>query len=277
MDSYAPRVEKSRCAGGLILMRLYLKFFSMHLKSQMQYKLSFFFTALGQFMVSFATFLSVTFLFDRFGSVGGFYYEEVLICMAVMMMAFSMGELFGRGFDRFPEMLGNGQFDRALVRPRNVVFQVLASQADFARLGRIIQAIVIIVYAIPRSGIDWTWDRIVVLVLMIVCGSILFFGLFVVYAAFAFFTVEGLEFMNILTNGSQEHGRLPFSVYGDVVLRFLTFVVPVALVQYYPLLYLIGREESVIFAVAPVLSLVFLLPCYGFFRFGMGRYKSTGS
>ena len=258
-------------------MGLYMKYFSMHIKSQMQYKTSFLFTITGQFLVAFATFLSINFLFMRFDSVGGFTYEEVLICFAVMIMAFSASELIGRGFDRFPVMLGNGNFDRALVRPRNVVFQVLASQVEFSRLGRFVQAVAILIYAIPRSGIDWTWDKILTLILMIVCGAFLFLGLFVIYAAFSFFTIEGLEFMNVLTDGGREHGRLPFGVYGDGVLKFLTYIVPLALVQYYPLLYLIGREERIIYALTPVLALLFLLPCYGFFRFGMRHYKSTGS
>jgi len=258
-------------------MGLYGKYFVMHLKSQMQYKTSFFFTTLGQFLVSLSAFLGITFLFDRFDSVGGFSYEEVLICFAVMLMGFSTSELIGRGFDRFPMLLGNGGFDRALVRPRNVVFQVLASQIEFSRLGRFLQAVVVFVYAIPRSGIDWTWDKILTLCLMIICGAFLFFGLFVMYAAFSFFTVEGLEFMNVLTDGGREHGRLPFSVYGDGVLKFLTYVVPLALVQYYPLRYLTGREESTFYALTPALALLFLLPCYLFFKFGMSNYKSTGS
>jgi len=258
-------------------MKLYAGYFSMHLKSQMQYKTSFFFTALGQFLVAFATFLSITFLFDRFDNVGGFSYQEVLICFAVMMMSFSTAEMFGRGFDLFPRLLGNGAFDRFMVRPRNIIFQVLSANMEFSRLGRFAQAVLIFVYAIPRSGIDWTWGRVMTMGLMIVCGSLLFFGLFVVYAAFSFFTVEGLEFMNIFTDGGREHGRLPFSVYGENVLRFLTYVIPLALIQYYPLLYLLGREESIFYALTPVLALLFLLPCYGFFRFGVRRYKSTGS
>ena len=258
-------------------MALYAKYFSMHIKSQMQYKTSFFFSALGQFLVSFATFLGVNFLFMRFDSVGGFVYEEVLICLAIMLMSFSTAELFGRAFDIFPALLGNGSFDRILVRPRNTIFQVLASQVDFSRLGRFAQAVIILVYALPRSGIDWTADRVFTLALMIACGAVLFFGLFVMYAAFSFFTIEGLEFMNVLTDGAREHGRLPLGVYGDGVLKFLTYVVPLALVQYYPLLYLTGREESFLYALAPVLSLLFLLPCYVFFSYGLRKYRSTGS
>jgi len=258
-------------------MKLYFKYLKMHFQSQMQYKTSFFFTCIGQFGVAFTAFLGVYFLFDRFDSVGGFTYEEVLICFSVILMGFSLGEFVGRGFDRFPELLGNGGFDRALVRPRNVVFQVLASQMDFFRLGRVIQAVAMLAYAIPRSSIYWTPDKIFTLALMVICGAAIFFGLFVLFGAFSFFTVEGLEFMNILTHGGAEHGRLPFGIYGDGVLRFLTYVIPLALVQYYPLLYLTGREEGFFYALTPVFSLLFLLPCYVLFRFGMTKYKSIGS
>jgi len=258
-------------------MRLYAKYVAMHFKSQMQYKTSFFFTSLGQFGVSFVTLLGINFMFARFDSVGGFTHEEVLICFAVMMTAFSTAELFGRGFDIFPRMLGDGSFDRVLVRPRNIIFQVLAHKIEFSRLGRLINSIIVLVYALPRSGVEWTWDKIFTICLMIICGALVFFGLFIVYAAISFFTVQGLEFMNVLTDGGREHGRLPFSVYGDGVLKFLTFVIPLALVQYYPLLYLIGREESFLYALTPILALLFLLPCYAFFRYGLKRYKSTGS
>ncbi|MCL2501332.1 MAG: ABC-2 family transporter protein [Defluviitaleaceae bacterium] len=258
-------------------MKLYMKYFSMHIQSQMQYKTSFFFAFLGQFMVAFGTFLSIQFMFNRIEGVAGFSYEEVLICVAVLGMAFSASEWIGRGFDRFPSLLGNGGFDRILVRPRNEIFQVLASQMDFSRLGRFIQSVAVLAYALPRSGVDWTWDKVLTLSLMLVCGTLLFCGLYVVYAGISFFTLEGLEILNALTHGGREHGRLPFGVYGEGVLKFLTYVVPLALVQYYPLLYLVGREESITYALTPAVALLFLLPCYALFRFGLRHYKSTGS
>jgi ABC-2 type transport system permease protein len=258
-------------------MRLYLKFFAMHLKSQMQYKLSFFLMVVGQFSVAFTTFLGIYFMFNRFSAVEGFTYPQVLLCYAAMLMAFSLAEMLGRGFDLFPRMLGNGEFDRALVRPRGVVFQVLASKMEFTRLGRLAQAAAVLGYALPKSGVAWTPGKLLTLCLMVLCGSLVFFGLFLVYAAFTFFTVEGLEFMNIFTDGGREFGRYPFSVYGKGTLRFLTFVIPLALFQYYPLLYLLGREQGALFMLAPLLSLLFLLPALAFFRIGLRRYRSTGS
>ena len=256
---------------------LYGKFFSMNLKSQMQYKVSFVMTVLGQFLVSFTVLLGLYFMFLRFNQVDGFTYNQSLLCFATVLMAFSLAETFARGFDMFPRMLGNGEFDRALVRPCGVVFQVLAVKMEFSRLGKLIQAALVFCYAIPQCGVYWTWQKVLTLCLMILCGCLVFFGLFLVYAAFSFFTVEGLEFMNIFTDGGREFGRYPFSIYGQNVLKFLTFVIPLALFQYYPLLYLLDMKKDTLYIFTPVLSLLFLLPAYLFFRIGLRRYKSTGS
>lgn len=192
-------------------------------------------------------------------------------------MAYSLAECFGRGFDVFPQMIGNGEFDRVLVRPRQEVFQVLALKMEFTRIGRLLQAVVVFFCAIPTSGVMWTWDKILTLFLMIICGSLVFFGLFLIYAAFSFFTIYGLEFMNVFTDGGREFGRYPFSVYGKDVLRFLTYIIPLALFQYYPLLYLLDIEKSALYMMAPLIGTLFLIPSYAFWRFGLSRYKSTGS
>ncbi len=51
------------------MLRLYCRYFSIQLKSALEYKVSFLLTALGQFFVSFAGFLSVYFMFQQFHAV----------------------------------------------------------------------------------------------------------------------------------------------------------------------------------------------------------------
>lgn len=258
-------------------MRLYLKYFSIHLKSQMQYKISFVMMMLSQLITSFSAFLAIYFMFLRFNSVAGFTYAEVLLCFAVVLMAFSLAECFARGFDSFFSIISNGEFDRIMVRPRGEIFQVLASKIEFSRLGRLLQAIILFIYAVPASGIDWTGDKVLTLVLMILSGIVVFSGLFVVYAALCFFTTEGLEVMNIFTDGGREFGKYPFSVYGEGVLKFFTYVIPLALFQYYPFLYLIGQSDNPWYMVLPLVSWLFLIPCLLLWKVGVRHYKSTGS
>ncbi|MDR2570529.1 MAG: ABC-2 family transporter protein [Oscillospiraceae bacterium] len=258
-------------------MLLYTKYISIHFRSQMQYKTSFFLTIIGQFLVSFTVLLGLYFMMNRFHSVDNFSLPEVLLCFATVLMAYSLAECFARGFDQFPQMISNCELDRVLVRPRSVVFQVLAGKVEFTRLGRLTQAVLVFCYAIPASGVDWSWDKIITLILMIACGMIVFFGLFLVYAAVSVFTIEGIEFMNVLTDGGREFGTYPFSIYGEGILKFLTYIIPLALFQYYPLLYLLGIEDNPVYMFMPLMSLLFLIPCFAFWRFGLHRYKSTGS
>lgn len=258
-------------------MKLYSRYIAMLLKSQMEYKSSFFLTTLGQFLVSFTAFLGLYFIFDRFPAVQGFTLAEVMLCFSIVLLSFSITECFVRGFDVFPRLIRSGDLDRILLRPRSEIFQVLSSNVEFSRVGRALQAFFMLAYAIPASGIHWTWARILGIFLMLIGGIAVFSALFVLYAGISFFTIEGLEFMNIFTDGSREFAKYPLSIYGEGVLRFLTYVVPIALFQYYPLLYLIGRSDKLGLIFLPLLGFIFLLPCMLFFRYGLRHYKSTGS
>lgn len=258
-------------------MKLYFHFVLMNLKSQMQYRASFILTAFGQFVTAFTSFFGLYFIFLRVNAVDEFTFEQVLLCFAVVMSAFSLGEMFGGGLAVFPRMLGNGLFDRVLVRPRNIILQVIMPNMDFTRLGLLVQAALVLGYAIPLSGIDWTVAKALTLCLMVLCGAAVFFALFLVNATCSFFTLEGVECLNIFTYGSRQFGRYPFSVYGKGVLKFLTFVIPLALFQYYPLLFLLDRVQGPLGMLLPALALLFLIPSYAFYRFGLSRYRSTGS
>lgn len=258
-------------------MRLYLKYASIILRSQMQYKASFVMTSIGQFLTAFTTFLGMYFMFSRFNSVNGFSFSEVLLCYAVILTSFSLAECFVRGFDAFSGIISNGEFDRIMVRPRNEILQVLASRIEFTRIGRLLQAIAIFIYAIPVSGVVWSFDKIITVVLMIIGGFFTFSGLFIIYAGICFFTIEGLEFMNIFTDGGREFGKYPLSIYGEGVLKFFTYIVPLALFQYYPFLYLIAKTDNVFYMLLPLAGILFLIPCLIFWKIGIRHYKSTGS
>ena len=258
-------------------MKIYWNLFLMNLKSQMQYRMSFFMTVLGQFLTAFASFFSLAFIFERIDAVDGFTYGQVFLCFAVVVSAFSVGELFGGGLAAFSRILGDGSFDRALVRPRPVLLQILVPNFDFTRLGLLVQAAVVLCWAVPASGVAWTVPKALALVLMIVCGAVVFFAMFLLKAACTFFTTESVQFLDIFTYGARQFGRYPFSVYGKQVLWVLTFVVPLAFVQYYPLLYLVGRSSAAWLMLLPLAAALVLVPCLLLFRFGVKRYKSTGS
>ena len=258
-------------------MKLYLQFVAMHLKRCMAYKKSFFFSVLGQFLTSFTGFLGLVFLLSRFQSVRGYTLGECLLCGGVTLTGFSLAECFFRGFDRFSNLVRTAQVDRLLLRPRGLMFQVLCDQIEFARLGKLAQSAVMLVWGIARTDIAWSPMRVATLILMLAGGTLVFSALFILYAAFCFFTLEGLEFMNVFTDGAREYGVYPFDVFGKSILKFCTYVVPYALFQYYPLKYLLGRSEDFRLGLLPLLTPLFLIPCIALWRLGIRKYQSAGS
>lgn len=258
-------------------LKLYMHYVSINIRSMMQYKMSFLLTAIGQFLVSFNVFLGVFFMFQRFSQVKGFGYSEVILCFSIMLLEFSLAEMYARGFDVFPDMVKNGTFDRVLVRPRNEILQVLGSKFELTRIGRMLQAVVMFIYGITKSNVEWSFSKVLTVIFMLIGGTALFTGIFLIYAALCFFTLDGLEFMNVLTDGAREYGKYPVSIYGKRMLQFTTFVIPYALVQYYPLLYILDKSTNHFYIFLPLFAILFLLPCYCLWKFGIHKYTSSGS
>ena len=257
--------------------RLYFHYVSLNVRSMMQYKTSFFLTVLGQFLVSFQIFLGIFVMFQRFSNVEGFTYSQVLLCFSIMLLEFSLAEMFARGFDSFSSLVRSGEFDRILVRPQNEILQVLGSRFELTRAGRLLQAVVMFVYGILESEIAWDPLKILTVIFMLIGGIAVFTGLFMIYAGLCFFTLDGLEFMNIFTDGAREFGKYPMGVYGKKILLFSIFIVPYARMQDYPCLYLLGQRGSIWFVVLPLGACWFLIPAWLLWRTGVKRYQSSGS
>ena len=254
-------------------MKLYLKFLSIHFRSAMTYRASFFLSCLGHLLITTNVFLSVVFLLDRFDAIGGYTLPQLSLCYSVILAATSLAECFGRGFDAFTRILAQAQFDRIMVRPRPLFFQVLCQDMKPTMLARVLQAAVMLVWAVPSGAVAWTPVKALTLALMILCGAGIFFGLFLINAAVCFFTLEHVEALNIFLDGPREY---PFGIYGRPVLMVLTFLVPLALVQHWPLQYLFDRGPAW-YGLLPIASLLFLIPCFLLWRLGVRHYCSTGS
>lgn len=260
-------------------MRLYLKYVQILLKSQIEYRTSFWLLSLGQFFVPFAVFAGLYFMFERFGQLKSWDFFEVALCFAVIHLAFAISECCARGFDAFSTLIVKGEFDRILVRPRNTVIQVLGSRIEFTRVGRLIQGLVILIWSLANLSIEWDIFKVTILVLMVVSGIFVFTGIFILGATLCFWTIQGLEVTNILTDGGREMAQYPLNIYKKWVTRFFTFIIPFGCVNYLPLMYLLGKNSSkqLLYMLSPLFGMVFIVPCLLLWRIGVKHYRSTGS
>lgn len=260
-------------------MRLYFKYIELLLKSQLQYRASFAMTIFTQFLTPFAAFAGIYLLFKRFGSIDGWSAYEVFLCFAVIGASFAVSTCFARGFDSFPGMVKNAGFDRVLVRPGGTIIQVLGSGFDIKRVGHLMQAFIVLVIAVSGVNIQWGIIKILTLINMIIGGTCIFSGVYMLQAAFSFWTVEGLEVANILTHGVKEYANYPLSIFPKWITRFFTFIIPFGCVNYLPLQFLLGHIDGNqgFYMLLPLIGIIFIVPCLFIWQFGVKHYRSTGS
>lgn len=259
-------------------MRLYLEYISILLRSQLAHRTSFILLSVAQFFVPFSVFISFTMLFDRFGEIQGFTFFEMAMCYGVVHCSFSLAEAFIRGFDSFSVLIREAEFDRLMVRPRNLVLQVLGTNFEFTRIGRLAQSLIVLSIAINGLSLDWPLWKILLLVMMILSGMVIFSAIFILASTLCFWTVEGTELANLFTDGGRELNQFPLSIYHKSFRQFFTFVVPFGMANYYPLMLVLNREAfSWHYFLAPIYPVLLLVLAIRIWYMGVSKYQSSGS
>ena len=192
---------------------LYLHFVKLRIRSQMAYRLSFIFDLFAQASVSVIDFFMIALLFDRFKQLAGWGLWEVGFLYGMIGICFAVAEMIGRGFDVFQRNVMRGDFDTMLVRPLGTFYQVFAHEFLLRRVGKITQALVVLLIANSQLTVSWSFTKVGYLLISLVSGTCFFIGLFVIGATICFWTVQSIEIINIFTHGGLFMGSYPFSIY----------------------------------------------------------------
>ena len=262
---------------------LYLRYARLSLGSQLEYPVSAILLSAGHFMVTALDAVVLWVLFDRFGELRGWRFGEVALFYSMVHIQFAFADMLGRGFDVLgTQFIRTGQFDRLLLRPRALWLQLMGHDVRLSRIGRVVQAIVVLVVATEHAPIAWSLSKGLTFCFAIAGGVGLFLGLLVLQATLSFWTVEGLEIANVLTYGGVQAAQYPLAVYARWFRRLLIYGVPLGAVAYFPGLAILDKADplgtpSWLHAYTPVLGFVFLALSFVAWRRGVSRYTSTGS
>ena len=185
--------------------------------------------------------------------------------------------MMGRGFDKFSEIIKRGDLDLMLIRPRNIYLQIFGSDIEFTKLSRVIGGLVLFIVAINHISFDKSLINIILLFLLLLFSSLIYLSLYILSACFCFKTIEGLEFMNIFTDGSREFGQYPMDLFRREILIFFTYLIPLACVNYYPIKYIIGKASNIGYLISPLFCFVIFAISVLLFNKCMKNYSSSGS
>lgn len=264
------------------LWHLYARLVQARMRSEMQYKASFIMRTIGAFFITIIDFAGIVVLFSRIPQLAGWSLMEVGILYGLTAICFATAELFAASLDWFDEFIIQGTFDRVLTRPLGALFQVLTEGLTLRRLGRISQGALVLAVALHTLPIHWTLVKVLLLAFTFPSGIALFFGIFVIGAAYCFWVVQGKEATHVLTYGGDVVSSYPLEVYRQWLRKIITFVLPIAFVSYYPTLYLLDRPDPLglpewMHLAGPLAALAVDALAYVAWTVGVRRYQSTGT
>lgn len=263
--------------------RLYLRMVGQSVRGQLQYRLSFALLAFGGLITTSVEALGLWALFDRFGMLTTWTLPQVAFLYGLVNCVFAVSEALARGFDVFgKDFVKTGSFDRLLLRPRSTLLQLAGHEFQLHRVGRLLQGLIVLGWAVGQLEIDWNLAKAGLLLVTALGGVVFFYALFIIQATLSFWATESLEIMNTLTYGGVETASYPLAIYRRWFRRFFTFVVPLGCISYFPALAIIGVADPlgtplVFQAAAPLAGFLFFGLAVFLWRFGLRHYTSTGS
>jgi ABC-2 type transport system permease protein len=269
----------SRLVEGL---RTYRLIAGMWVRSSMTYRTSFAVTVLGNLLVTGLDFATILLMFSQVDTLGGWSLPEIAFLYGLSATAFGIADLVLGSMDVLGGRIRDGSFDTLLVRPAPVLAQVGADRFALRRLGRITQAVAVLGYALVAVDVDWTVAKVLLVPVMVVSGAAIFCALFVAGAAFQFVAQDAAEVQNAFTYGGTTLLQYPPTVFGKDLVRGVTFLVPLAFVNWVPASYVLGRPYPLELpqwtAFAPPLVAAGCCALAGLaWRAGLRSYRSTGS
>lgn len=253
------------------------KYFLMHFKTSIEYKVSFILTMIAQLINIFASIFVITSLFNKFGVLKDFSLNECLLALSIVDLGYYYAEFLFRGFDSFSRLIKKGNFDILLIRPENIYLQILGSEIEVTKISRLLATLGIFIYALIVNNITYSITNILILLASVIGSIITFASLMVIGAGICFYTIEGLEIVNIFTSGSREMGEYPMGIYNKKIKLIFTFAIPLACFNYYPVLYVLGRSDNLLFALSPLFTIVIVIFSILFFNHSLKHYQSSGS
>lgn len=261
---------------------VYLKLIVAALRGKMEYKAAFFFFFFAIIFYYAGQIGVILAVVHRFKVISGWTLGEMAFLYGLLIFSQGLASIIFNSLNFFEELTIKGDFDRILIRPLNPLGQVLCGNFEISTVSYFFIGLAALIFGSGYSGIHWTWTKIMLLPLVIVGAVLIQGGIRIFVAAAAFWTIRNRSLVHTVVYSSKEFIYYPISIYNGAIQFFLTFLFPLAFINYYPSFYFLDKSESVLFHPllqfgTPLVGTLVFTGALLFWKKGLGKYQGTGN
>jgi ABC-2 type transport system permease protein len=217
---------------------------SARLRSQTAYRGSFAADVAGQMVLALTEFVELYAIVHNIPTFGGMTFAQALLVFAFASVGFSIGDLVLGETDSMSDVIRTGKLEVLLIRPLPVLLQLMTSDFQLRRVGRLVFALIALSAALFLTDIQWDPAKVALFIVTPLAGAAIFGALFVGAGAVQFWLLDGRQFANAFTYGGRYVASMPGAAMFLPLQVFFTFVVPATLVAYAPSLVLLGLDGT---------------------------------
>ena len=259
-------------------LKLYSKFLKQYIKTLIEYRADFILGLIGFVFVQAIGVIFIGLIFNAIPSLKGWSFYEILFIYGFAQIPRGIDHVFTDQLWIFSwNTIVQGEFDRYLVRPLNPLFQVIVERFQPDGFGEIIIGTILLVTAWSKIGLEITFSRIVALIFVILCATVIYTAIKLAVTSIAFWVKFAQSYLFMVYQLST-FVKYPVTIYPTWIRGILTFIIPFAFTGYFPAAYILGKGNFLSGVVMTfIVAVVSFLLAYRIWLWGMSRYESTGS
>ena len=259
--------------------RLYKVFVAQFFKFLVQSKADFLIGLLGFFLTQATGIAFLYLVFQQIPSLADWSLNQLIFIYGFAQIPRGIDHLFTDNIWLVAwRLIVNGQFDRYMLRPMNLFFQVICEKLQPDALGELLVGIILIVSSLSKGIVLVDATHILFFVISILAGALIYTAIKLLFASLAFWMkISG----PVLYTAYQlaDFAKYPTEIYARGVRFVINWVIPFAFVAYLPASYFLKTDVSPLgtIGVECILSVVFFAVAYYVFHRGTKAYESCGN
>jgi ABC-2 type transport system permease protein len=252
------------------------------MKSWFQYRVDALLRSIAVLFRESAGIVVIYLTFLKFKEINGWNVSEMMFLFSFVFISYSFLILLFTGLRDFDYLVISGEFDRFMVRPRGLLFQVMMWDADyFAAIGHGLLGIILFAYSASKVNVQWTLVN-TTLIMIGIFGAVLIQGaVFLLIASFSFLLkrTEGLK--KLFFYNTRQLAQYPISIYPMPLKVFMIYIVPFSFINYFPACSILNKYQSELpfdgIILTPVIGVLLFLIAYRIWNYMLKWYSSSGN
>lgn len=262
-------------------LRLYFKLVKIAFQSRLQYRADFITGVLGVIVLNAVQLGLIGILVSRFTHLKSWTLWEVVFLYCLWLLGHSLYSLFFWHIRYLEDYLVQGTFDQFLVRPASPFVLFLGREVQYLGVADATFAVTGLILSYTNLSLQWDFWQWLFFAMAIIAGALIESTLVLMLSCAAFWTGRSRRVQNVIMELNYIVQNYPMDIFGPTFRVIVTGVVPVAFMNYYPALMLLGKLDYQgpwwwLGYLSPVVALLLIGLANRVWSLSLRHYSSSG-